>query len=335
MPPTVSLVIPSYNRAGLIAETIDSALAQHEAFHEIIVVDDGSTDDTARVLAGFGDRIKVVALPNGGVQVARNTGVALATGDYVALCDSDDLLTPDFVSTAASWFRRHPEFDALYSNFVTFNDLGIHPDKFSCAPQGFFDGARSEGDFLYDVPDLYVRTMAYQPLFVSGCIFSKALYQHLGGFDPAFHNIGAEDWEFTLRVLQAGKIVLCRRPLVHIRKHASNESTDSMRQVRGAAYILEYALSHHAIAAGYRNSILDHIRDRRLGVFHVAFGRGDFATAQEMLDLLKKRPADPKFLCKALLTRLPAPLRLAAWAIFQSLRHNGPTGMRKPARVAY
>ncbi|MFN3789598.1 glycosyltransferase [Massilia sp.] len=334
MPVTVSLVIPSYNRASLVAQTIDSALAQHKAFHEIIVVDDGSTDDTARVLAGFGDRIKMVSLPNGGVQVARNTGVALATGEYIALCDSDDLLAPDFVATAADWFGRHPEFQAFYSNFVTFNDLGIFPDKFSSAPQGFFDGARVEGDFLYDIPDLYVRTMVYQPLFVSGCIFSKALYQRLGGFDLAFHDVGAEDWEFTLRVLEAGRTVLCKRPLVHIRKHASNESGDSMRQVRGAAYILEYALNRHMIAAGYRDIILGHIRDRRVGVFHVAFGRGDFVTAQEMLNLLNERPAELKFMCKAVMTRLPAPLRHIAWTILQSVRPAGPASIRKPVHVA-
>jgi len=321
MAPTVSLVIPSYNRAGLIAETIVSALAQRVPFHEIIVVDDGSTDDTAQVLARFGDRIQAIFLPNGGVQLARNTGVAHASGEFIAFCDSDDLLNPDFVAMATQWFGGHPEFNAFYSNFVTFNEQGIQPDKFSCAPQGYFDGAQADGDFLYDIPDLYVRTVAYQPLFVSGCIYSKALYQRLGGFDPAFHNVGGEDWEFTLRVLEAGRTVLCRQPLVQVRKHGANDSSDSMRMVRGTASILEYALGHHPIAAAYRDIILDNIRERRLGVFHVAFGRGDFATAQEMLDLLAERPGNVRFVLKALVTRLPAPLRKALWSF---ARHAAP-----------
>lgn len=318
MSPTVSLVIPSYNRATLIGETIDSALAQDEAFHEIIVVDDGSTDGTAQILAGYGDRIKPIFLANGGVQRARNTGVAHATGDFVTLCDSDDLLTPDFLSTAMAWFRRHPEYEAFYSNFVTFNNLGLYPDKFSDAPKGFFDGARSEGDYLYEIPDLYARTVEFQPLFMSGCIVSRALYQRLGGFDTRFNRVGGEDWEFTLRVLEAGKVVLCKRPLVHIRRHDSNDSVDSVHMVRGTAQILEYALQHHPLAAGYRDTIVKGINERRLSVFHVAFGRGDFAVAQEMLALVDRHPADPKFLLKKLITRLPPPLRKPLWNATQA-----------------
>ena len=321
MPPTVSLVIPSYNRAGLIAETIDSALAQHEPFHEIIVVDDGSTDGTAEVLAGFGSKIKTIFLQNGGVQRARNTGVAHATGEFIALCDSDDLLTPDFLGMALHWFRLHPEYDAFYPNFCTFDELGMHPDKFSGAPPGFFDGARLEGDYLHEVPDLYVRTVDYQPLFMSGAIFSKALYERLEGFDTRFNNVGGEDWEFTLRVLEAGKVVLCKRPLVHIRKHGANDSADSVRMVRGTAQILEYALAHHPIASGYRDIILKGIKDRRLSVFHVAFGRGDFPVAQEMLCLVDRHPADLKFWIKKMITKLPAPLRAPLWSATQG-RHS-------------
>ncbi len=320
MSPTVSLVIPSYNRADLIGETIDSALAQEEAFHEIIVVDDGSTDGTAQILAGYGNRIKTIFLPNGGVQLARNTGVAQATGEFVTLCDSDDLLTPDFLLTAMAWFRRHPDYEAFYSNFITFNDLGRHPDKFSGAPAGFFDGAREDGDYLYDIPDLYARTVEYQPLFMSGCIVSRALYQRLGGFDTRFNRIGGEDWEFTLRVVEAGKVVLCRRPLVHIRKHNSNDSTDSVHMVRGTAHILAHALEHHPIAANYRDIIVKGIDERRLSVFHVAFGRGNFPVAQEMLDLVERHPADLRFLLKKLITRLPPPLRKPLWNATQGGR---------------
>lgn len=315
---TVSLVIPAYNRAGLIAETIDSALAQQESFHEIIVVDDGSTDDTLQVLAKFGDKIKVIAVPNGGVQQARNTGVAHATGKFITLCDSDDLLTSDFLVTAKGWFRQHPEYDALYSNFVTFNGAELSPDKFSYAPPGFFDGARTDGEFWYDVPDLYVRTVCYQPLFMSGCIVRKALYQQLGGFNTRFNRVGGEDWEFTLRVLEAGRVVLCRRPLVHIRRHIANDSSDSVHMVRGTAQILEYALQQHPIAAGYRDIIIKSINNRRIDVFHLAFGRGDLPIAQEMLALIDRHPSDLKFWIKKIITKLPSPLRAYLWSATQA-----------------
>jgi len=317
MAPTISLVIPSYNRADLIAQTIDSALAQREPFHEIIVVDDGSTDHTASVLAAFGDRIKVMFLANGGVQHARNAGAAEASGDYITLCDSDDLLIPDFTETVMRWFRQYPDYDAFYSNFVTFNALGQDPDKFSGAPPGFFDGARCEGDYLHGIPDLYARTVSYQPLFMSGCVVSKALYRRLGGFDSRFNRVGGEDWEFTLRVLEAGKVVLCKRPLVRIRRHESNDSADSVHMERGTAQILEHALRHHPIAANFRDIIVKGIEQRRLGVFHVAFGRGDFPVAQEMLTLVRQRPTDLKFWMKMLITKLPPPVRQSLWKATQ------------------
>jgi GT2 family glycosyltransferase len=330
---TVSLIIPTFNRARLIGQTIDSALAQTVPFHDIVVVDDGSTDDTARVLAAYGDRIKVVQHPRGGVQAARNAGAALAGGDFLTLCDSDDLLEPEFVAGLLACLRSHPDCNAFYSNFVTFNDDATGADKFSAAPPGFFDGAHREGDYLTRVPDLYARTVAFQPLFISGCTVSKELYRRLGGFDTRFNNVGGEDWEFTLRVLGAGQVALCTRPLVRIRKHASNQSGDSLRQVRGTAHILEHALDHHPGAAGCRDIIIRSIEARRLSVFHVAFGRGNFAVAEEMLGLLRSHPTSPKFRIKRFITRLPAVLRQAVWSVGRQRPGSNPArrGVGHPA----
>ena len=89
--PTLSVIIPAFNRAGLIGETLRSLLTQTLPADEIIVVDDGSTDDTAEVVGSFGPPVKVVRRPNGGPAAARNTGLAAAIGEYVHFFDSDDL----------------------------------------------------------------------------------------------------------------------------------------------------------------------------------------------------------------------------------------------------
>lgn len=91
---TVSVIIPTYNRAHCVSEAIDSVLAQVPPADEVIVVDDGSTDNTTEVLAGYGDRITVLQQKNAGAAAARNTGIRHATGEWVAFLDSDDLWRP-------------------------------------------------------------------------------------------------------------------------------------------------------------------------------------------------------------------------------------------------
>lgn len=313
---SISLIIPAYNRGDLIAQTIHSALNQSVPFCDIVVVDDGSTDNTAEILRGFGDRVRVLTLSNGGVQIARNRGVEFARGDYVTFCDSDDLLEPNFVDKAAAWLGTHPETDVFYCNFVTFTEEGVQADKFSQAPPGFFDGATRSGDMLSDVPDLYLRTMRFQPLFMSGCLVKKSFYQGMGGFDTAFTNVGAEDWEFTLRAVASGKVALCTTVLARVRKHIGNESADTIRQVLGTVSILEHALKKHPLAQRYRNAIGESIEYRRHLVFQEAFARARFELAHEMLALLGPS-SDPKFRLKVAIMKLPAMLRGPAWRLTQ------------------
>jgi len=317
--PTLSLVIPTYNRAALIGATLDSALGQTLPFLEIIVVDDGSTDDTAAVLAQYAGRIQVIQLANGGVQKARNTGVAAAGGDYVVLCDSDDLLDPDYARTIAAWLAAHPDYDAVYSNFKTFDEHRTYADKFSLAPAGFFEGGRQSDGFWLDIPDLYRRTLDYQPLFPSGSVIRKTLYQRIGGYDVRFNGVGGEDWEFTLRLIGQAKLALCAVPLVRIRKHGANDSADNIRTVSGCVHILEFALKEHLFAAPYRDAILREIDVRRLDVFNGAFARGAFDTANDMLTRMRQRPQERKFRMKAFITSLPGVMRKPLWHLTQRI----------------
>lgn len=316
-PMPISLVIPSYNRGSLIGQTIKSALTQTVPFAEIIVADDGSSDNTMDVLRSFGDQIRILQLAHGGVQQARNAGAAAALGDYCTFCDSDDLLEPQFVEKALLCLQMYPETDAFYCNFATFDNDGRHPDKFSRAPRGFLDGATISGEFATDIPDLYVRTVGYQALFMSGCLVRKDFFHSLKGFDTAFNGVGGEDWEFTLRVLASGKVAICTTVLAMIRKHTGNTSADAIRQVMGTAQILEYALRAHPAATKHRSVITDSIDYRRRLVFQEAFARGRFDLAADMLSLLTNKQADLKFLLKVWIMRLPVWLRHHVWRLTQ------------------
>jgi glycosyltransferase involved in cell wall biosynthesis len=314
---SLSLVIPTYNRGDLIGETLHSAFNQTMPFAEIIVVDDGSTDDTEKVLLDYLDRIKVIRIPNSGVQAARNKGVAAAQSKYVTLCDSDDIFEPDFVTSVVTWLSAHPSCDILYSNFVTFDEHSTHPDKFSVASAEFFEGGKKDNEFVSDIPDLYVRTVAFQPLYPTGSTFQKSFFERIGGYNPAFNRVGAEDWEFTLRAISNGNVAVCTRPLTRIRRHAGNDSADAMRMLIGEVKILEYALKHHPLAAKYEDIIVKGINSRRIHEFNAAFARGDFKTASALLPLLKPIPRDVKFQIKNLILLLPVGLKQAAWWISQ------------------
>lgn len=114
--PLVSVVVTCFNRERYLGEALDSLLAQTFTGHEIILVDDGSTDGSAAVAARHGDRLRYVHQENRGASAAKNAGVDLARGRYIAFLDSDDLWTPDKLSAQLAYARTHPEADLLYAH---------------------------------------------------------------------------------------------------------------------------------------------------------------------------------------------------------------------------
>lgn len=115
----VSVIIPAYNAAVTIAETIDSALAQTLPPLDIIVVNDGSTDSTAAILDRYGDRIHVISQPNAGLSSARNAALRIARGEYVAFLDADDIWAPQMLA------RTVPLLDAEPQCALVFTDLAV------------------------------------------------------------------------------------------------------------------------------------------------------------------------------------------------------------------
>ena len=107
--PLVSVVIPTYNQPKLLAETLESVFAQTMTDREIVVVNDGSTDDTAEHLKTYGDRVRAITQPNGGIGAARNRGIDESTGKYVALLDHDDLWHPDKLAAQTEFMASHPD----------------------------------------------------------------------------------------------------------------------------------------------------------------------------------------------------------------------------------
>ncbi|MGH9161332.1 MAG: glycosyltransferase family 2 protein [Vicinamibacteraceae bacterium] len=132
----VSAVMPTYNAAPYLKDAVDSVLAQTFAQWELIVVDDGSQDETPGILAAYRDpRIRVVRLPqNCGRGAARNAGLAIATGRYVAICDSDDISLPHRFATQVKFLDAHPEIDVVSGRLLVFWD-GCTPRRGTTFPE--------------------------------------------------------------------------------------------------------------------------------------------------------------------------------------------------------
>lgn len=124
--PLVSVIIPTYNRAALLRESVESVLKQTYREIEIVVIDDGSTDDTAAVMQSYGSRIRYSRRPNAGVNAARNVGIKLAKGQFLAFLDSDDLWEPYKIELQVALLKKFSEVAFTFSNFYIFK--GPTPD---------------------------------------------------------------------------------------------------------------------------------------------------------------------------------------------------------------
>ncbi|MEM8512414.1 glycosyltransferase involved in cell wall biosynthesis [Massilia sp. MP_M2] len=315
---TFALVIPAYNRAHLIGETIESALAQRTPFSEIIVVDDGSTDNTLEVLETYRDRITIIGTKNNGVQSARNTGIRAATSDYVTLCDSDDLLEPDFLDIFSTWLGAHPQCDVLYSNFVSFNQKTVFGDRFSSSPAGLYDDVVFREDMAMYIDGLVPRILQFQILFVTGLTIRRDKFDEIGHYDVRFNRVGAEDFEFTLRAVVRAQVGFCRMPLARVRRHDGNDSADQVRHIDGEIQIMEYALEHHQGILAYRAAFDAGMDERCAYVFDAAFARGEFALASRMLKKFRQQPQGRRFTIKKVILNMPSMLRLVMWRLTQA-----------------
>jgi glycosyltransferase involved in cell wall biosynthesis len=175
----ISAVIPSYNRAALVGRSIRSALAQTRQPYEIVLVDDGSTDDTRAVVESFGDRVIYLFEENRGVAAARNAGVRAASGDWIAFLDSDDVWLPDYLESMA----RAIETTSGAASFYFADIFTVPATKYASWWErcGFtIDGAF---EFRSDASDWVMRH--FHPMTTNVTIVSRAAYLRCGGQDES------------------------------------------------------------------------------------------------------------------------------------------------------
>ena len=131
----ISVIIPTYNCAPYLTESLESILAQTFRDFDLVVVDDGSTDHTWAVLARYAPIATIVRAPHGGLSAARNAGLAAAHGEWIAFHDADDVAVPDRLAWSLDFLRGHPAFDAVFCNGrrMSPETTNVVPARFTCA----------------------------------------------------------------------------------------------------------------------------------------------------------------------------------------------------------
>lgn len=198
----VSVIIPTYNRGHLLAETLGSVCAQTRRDYEIIVMDDGSEDDTPRMIAADFGHVLYHRIDHAGASAARNAALALACGDYVAFLDSDDLWEPGFLERTMDNLEAAPEAGFAFCDYATFSARGIEQAAY-LSPRQKVSG------------NIFSLLLETDFLSTGALLIRRACFARVGGLDPTL--AVAEDWDLWLRLARAFDAVYVDEPLVRIR----------------------------------------------------------------------------------------------------------------------
>lgn len=227
--PQISVVIPTYNCDRYLAQAIESALSQSLSACEVIVIDDGSTDATPEVLRHYQPQIRSVRQVNQGVAIARNHGIDLAQGQWVAFLDADDFLFPDALmarwAIAESCLKSQPNLGIVHSGWQRVN---------------------AEGEVLMlvepwqQVPQLNLESwLRWKPVLPSAMLFRRDWLVQSGGFDPRFPP--AEDTELVLRLSQMGcEAVWLEQMTVSYRQHQDSAMHKGLPQARSLSAVIDH-----------------------------------------------------------------------------------------------
>ena len=212
----VSVIIPTYNYARFIEDCLNSVLSQTYKNLEIIVVDDGSTDNTKEVLSAYGDKIKYIYQENSGLSASRNTGIKNATGKYIQFLDSDDFLHPKSIEHRVQFLTSNPSFK-----------IAVCRNKFFYGYSKIIKNLLNRGWYLHrenlDIHHLYVDSIAPTHAF----LFDSEVIEKVGFFDTSLKV--CEDYDYWLKVLQKGYIPhYCRKGVVYHRIHKESMSQDKI-----------------------------------------------------------------------------------------------------------
>jgi glycosyltransferase involved in cell wall biosynthesis len=243
----VSVIIPTYNHAQYLGEAIESVLTQDYPDMVVIVVDDGSTDNTREVTASYRGKIISVEQPNGGCALARNTGLNIATGEYIAFLDSDDSLLPGSLRIRAEYLDNHPEAGLVCGDVIEVYGEGDHRLKSLRV-----NPPKHPDNFRWETVEFCATT--------SSVMARRTCFETAGKFEATLRQ--GQDWHMWVRLALHTDMVYLPFPMAYYKIHDSNVTLDlarvnhynrmASRLVVDAPYFKDYPAHFRAKALYYR-----------------------------------------------------------------------------------
>ncbi len=234
----VSVIIPTYNCSGFLKESISSALAQTYRDLEVVVVDDGSTDDTAHVVSMFDDRVRYIYQTNAGTATARNTGISNARGSLIAFLDHDDLWLPNKLERQVPYLLADDTIGMLFCGRQFFNTYtgqvtSTHPAE----------------------PELDVHELlGHTTIALQSAIVPMSVLEDVGLFDTEL--LGTDDWEMTIRIARKYRVVGVPEVMVSIRGHEGQQGIMTERMYQNSLRVLAKHKRMHDNCAACRSAVV-------------------------------------------------------------------------------
>jgi glycosyltransferase involved in cell wall biosynthesis len=223
----IAVIVPAYNASAYIADTINSILRQTRPADEIVVVDDGSTDNTAAFVAGISSKITVLRQKNGGQGSARQHGADATTAGLLMFLDADDILYPSALEKLSAVLQRHPLAALVHCPAEMWSSTGQAPSRMAML-------AESGGDDLWNamLHGSFIRT--------PGCVLlRRTALNEIGGWDADIKLIGNEDWDFWLRLAESHSFARIGEPLLKYRLHDTGFSRSRLKMFKSMFAMLE------------------------------------------------------------------------------------------------
>jgi glycosyltransferase involved in cell wall biosynthesis len=284
--PELSVIVPTFNRAAMLASAVESILGSGIRSLEIVVVDDGSTDDTPNVVRSLGPRVHYFRQNNQGPAVARNTALSHSRGTFVAFLDSDDRWIPGQHQRLVAQLACNPDVDVVFADSA-FGPLDAEPvsflarfggSQFSRIPRE----VRDDGLAVLERPGLFAMLLRRCVMFLGSSVFRRAALVRLGGFDPRIR--GTEDWELFMRICATGTVALQEGSTAsRYVKHDESITADTEGMRTAYVMALSSVFSKGQYPPECREALVSILRDHLFGWAWSAYDMERMREARERL----------------------------------------------------